>query len=318
MSSPIRDGRRGLLDRYPFDSPWIRELITRYGLGLWFAAHSAAAAGVVLRDPSYWFFDARLYLMATRVWLGGGNPWDVQLAGNYFAAPPISMLPLAPLTILPTDVAVGLLAALVIAGCLATISLLRLPWWWVLFPPLIQTMVSANVHGLLIPLILLRAGPLAGLLKAYAVPTLLIMGRWRALIITAAVVAITAPFLPWSIYLEDAGLIAARLADQTKHHIPVGILIAISPAVALALVLVGRERAAWMAVLALWPSQQYYYGTLVLPARSQVAAAVIALPITGSGILALGILAAGEWRRGVRPAWRLPRGTRSGTGPSAR
>lgn len=307
-----------MLDRYPFDSPWIRSLITRYGLGLWFAAHSTAALGLVLQEPSYWFFDARLYLMATKAWLVGGNPWDVQLGGNFFAAPPISMLPLAPLTILPPDVAVVVLAILVIVGCVGTIHLLRLPWWWILFPPLIQTMVSANVHGLLIPLILLRAGPLAALLKAYAIPTLLIMGRWRAILVTAALVAITAPLLPWPVYFENAGLIAARLADQTKHHIPVAILIAISPAVMLALALVGRERAAWMAVLALWPSQQYYYGTLVLPARSQVAAAVIALPIPGSGILALGVLAAIEWRRGVRPAWRLPRGTRSGTGPSSR
>ena len=60
------------------------------------------------------------------------------------------------------------------------------------------------------------------------------------------------------------------------------------------------RRAAWLAPLALWPSQQYYYGTLVMPTRSQVAAAIVALPVTGSGLLAVAALSVLEWRDGRR------------------
>ena len=61
----------------------------------------------------------------------------------------------------------------------------------------------------------------------------------------------------------------------------------IAPAVLLALWVVGRERAAWLAVPAIWPAQQFYYGTLVMPTRSKVAAAIVAFPVAGSGAAAL-------------------------------
>ena len=65
--------------------------------------------------------------------------------------------------------------------------------------------------------------------------------------------------------------------------------------------IVGRERAAWLAVPALWPSQQYYYGSLAIGARSGLAAAIVAFPINGSGLYALLILAAVTWWRSRAP-----------------
>ena len=85
---------RAWYDRGPLGSPWVRDLVRRYGLPVWFLANTIPALVLQATDTSLLFFDARLYLMATRTWLDGGDPWSVQLAGNYFAAPPPSLLPL--------------------------------------------------------------------------------------------------------------------------------------------------------------------------------------------------------------------------------
>jgi hypothetical protein len=91
------------------------------------------------------------------------------------------------------------------------------------------------------------------------------------------------------------------LAEQTKHHVPIPILVAVAPVVLFAALVIGRDRAAWLVPLALWPSQQYYYGTLAMPARHALVAAIVAFPITGSGIIAIVALALVEWHRGARP-----------------
>ena len=290
-----------LVDRYPLNSPWIRSLLARYWLLSWFAANSVVAIFYSASDTTLLYFDARLYIEAAKAWVSGGDPWAVQLAGNYFAAPPPSLAPLAPFAFLPTDVGVALLAGLVILGAVATVRMLRLPWWWILFPPLVQCMLSANVQSLLIPLILLRAGPLATFLKIYAAVPLLFLGRWRALVVLIVLLVISIPVLPWATFLAESGVITQRLADQTRFALPTPFLIAATPIALIAMWVVGRERAAWLAVPALWPSQQYYYGSLAMGTRSGLAAALVALPVPGSGLIALLVLAAIEWRGGRRP-----------------
>ncbi len=141
-------------DRYPFNSPWIRGLIGRYWLVTWFFANSGLALVHSASDTSLLFFDARLYLDATAAWLQGRDPWAVQLAGNFFAAPPPSLLPLAPIAMLPRDVGVAVVASSVIVAAVASVRLLRLPWWWIMFPPLVQSILSANIHALVLPLVL--------------------------------------------------------------------------------------------------------------------------------------------------------------------
>ena len=126
--------------------------------------------------------------------------------------------------------------------------MLRLPWWWLLFPPLVQCVLSANIHGLLVPLVLIGGGTLAGIAKVYAVVPLAILGRWRALAGFLILLAATVPILPWATYIGEFGQISQRLDDQTKLGVPILLLLVLSPAVLGALVVVGRERAAWLAV----------------------------------------------------------------------
>lgn len=312
-----------VFERYPFTSPWVRRLVGQYGLVTWFFANSGLALLDAARDTSLLFFDARLYLDASAAWLQGRDPWAVQLAGNFFAAPPPSLLPLAPIALLPRNLGVAIVAASVIVAAVASVRLLRLPWWWMMFPPLVQSMLSANVHALLLPLVLVGSGGVAALLKLYSVVPMLILGRWRALLVVALTLGATIPLLPWGNYLANFGTISGRLVGQTHIALPTVILIAMAPMSLISLWIVGRERAAWLSISALWPSQQYYYGSLAMGARSGLAAALIALPINGSGLIALLVLALVTLRHDGLPAlpsWFRPaRGTieavTSRTGP---
>jgi hypothetical protein len=284
-------------DRYPFNSPWVRGLVTSYWLPAWFAIETFLGLIQAALDTRYIFFDARLYIAATQAWLEGGDPWQVQLAGNYFAAPPPTLLPLVPFALLPGETGHLALAAVVAAGAVASVRMLGLPWWWILFPPLVQSVISGNVQSLLVPLILGGAGPIAALLKVYAVVPLVILGRWRSLVVLAALLLVTIPILPWQPFLADISTIAGRLSSQNENGLPNLVLVALAPAVAVALWIVGRERAAWLAVPAIWPAQQFYYGTLVMPTRSAIAAAIVAFPVAGSGAAALFVVAFLRWRQ---------------------
>ena len=62
---------------------------------------------------------------------------------------------LAPIAILPEQVGIALMIALAVAGAVATVRLLHLPWWWLLFPPFIDAAWNGNPQNLLVPLILL-------------------------------------------------------------------------------------------------------------------------------------------------------------------
>ena len=296
------DRLAAVFDRYPFNSPWVRGLISRYWLQTWFAVETSLALVQASMDTRYIFFDARLYDAATRAWLAAGDPWQVEIAGNYFAAPPPTLLPLVPFALLPPEVGYLALALVVAIGAVASVWLLRLPWWWLLFPPLVQSVISGNVQSLLVPLILVGAGPVAALLKVYAAVPLIILGRWRALIVLAGVLLVTAPILPWQSFLANLDEIGARLSSQNENGLPNLLLVVIAPAVLLALWVVGRQRAAWLAVPAIWPAQQFYYGTMVMPTRSKIAAAIVAFPAAGAGTVALFVLAFITWRaRGRSP-----------------
>jgi hypothetical protein len=284
------------------DLAWVGMMVRRYGLQVWFAAHSTLAVANAVFDPRYWWFDGRLYLEATRSWLAGGDPWSVSIDGNYYAAPPPTLLPLVPIAVLPQPLDLVVLVMIVGLATLATIRLLALPWWWLAFPPLVQCLIAANVQALILPLILWGAGPVAAFAKAYAILPIVILGRWRAAALTAVALVVTAPLLPWAQFLDSFGVITGRLAEQTDFALPTAVLIAAAPFALLAMTLIGRDRAAWLSVPALWPSQQYYYGALAVGTRDPIAAAIVAMPLPGVGLLALFVLAAIAWRRGNRPS----------------
>ena len=258
---------------------------------VWFVLLGGLPFVGYLTDPTILFFDARLYTAATRAWLVGANPWEVTYHGVYYSAPPPSLVPLAPLALFPTPLDWLMVGLLCVVATIATIRMLELPWWWLLFPPVVQGVLSGNVQMLLIPLILKGGGWLAGLLKVYALVPLAFLGQWRQVAIALILIVLTIPVLPWGLYLANVGVINDRLSAQTGYGLTFtqSALLLVPALVAMAVI--GRKRAAWLAVPALWPSQQWYYSSLALPVRSALVGAIIAVPVVGSGALALFVFA---------------------------
>jgi hypothetical protein len=262
----------------------------RNWLGVWFGTLFVLMVREIPKDAVL-FVDARIYLEATKTWLAGGNPWAAPVYGLTFAGPPTTLVPLVPFALLPTDIGVVLLALTCAASAVATVRMMRIPWWWLMFPPMVSGLFNANVQLLLLPLLLAGQGWAAVMIKAYAGVPLLILGRWRELLISVGAVAATVLILPWAEFVAQFGSIAGALGRQSNGSLDPRLLVVLAPVGVLALLAVGRERAAWLAVPALWPSAQPYYATLAIPARSSIAAAIIAYPVTGNGFLALVVLA---------------------------
>ncbi len=282
----------------------VRAWFARYWLAVWFAIISAMRLSAVAAGE--WGFDARLYLDATRAWLAGADPW-VSIETQRFAAPPPSLVPLAPITILPEEIGVAVMVILAAIGAVATIRLLRLPWWWLLFPPFVDGIENGNPQTLVVPLILAGAGPIAAFLKMYALVPLALTLRWRALAITAVLLLVTAPLLPWASYVAQFGDLSAVLETQSDGGLSATAIPWLIPIAIVALMFCGRERAGWLAVPVVWPATQWYYSTLALPALTPIAAAIIAVPIPGFAVLAA-IAVAIERRNTTRErliaAWR--------------
>ena len=282
----------------------VRVWFSRYWLAVWFAIISAMRASVLVTGE--WGFDARLYLDATRAWLAGADPW-VHIETQRFAAPPPTLVPLAPIAILPEQIGVVLMVVLAAIGAVATIRLLKLPWWWLLFPPFVDGVWNGNPQTLVVPLILVGAGPIAAFLKIYALVPMVLTLRWRAVAVTAVLLLVTAPILPWASYIAQFGDLSAALETQSDGGLSATALPWLIPIAIIALVFCGRERAGWLAVPVLWPATQWYYSTLALPALTPIAAALIAVPIPGFAVLAA-IAVAVERRNTTRErlvaAWR--------------
>jgi hypothetical protein len=243
-------------------------------------------------------FDGRLYRAAAAAWLAGGDPWQVQTNGVYFAAPPPSLLVMVPFVAVPESLAVAILIGAGLGGSLWAIRRLGMPVWWLAFPPLVDGVFNANPHVLVLPIVVSGAAWLAPIAKIYAAPVLLMRRQFGAVLVAAAVLLVTAPFLPWSTFVRELPWITELLNTQSSGGLSaVAAPVLVVPAIA-ALFVLGRERAAWWLVPALWPSTQYYYGSLALPALTPIAALVLCGQFPGVGAVAV-IVSAAEvlWAR---------------------
>ena len=108
---------------------------------------------------------------------------------------------------------------------------------------------------------------------------------------TAVALVVTAPLLPWGSYIAQFGDLSAALNAQSDGGLSATALPWLIPVAIVALLFAGRERAAWLAVPAVWPATQWYYSTLAVPALTPVAAALIALPIPGAAVAAVVVVA---------------------------
>jgi hypothetical protein len=118
---------------------------------------------------------------------------------------------------------------------------------------------------------------------------------------------ITAPLLPWGSYVAQFGELSSVLNSQSVGGLSATAIPWLIPIAVVALAFAGRERAAWLAVPALWPATQWYYSTLAVPALTPIAAAVLAVPVPGAAVLACVVVAVGQRlssRQAFAAAWR--------------
>lgn len=242
--------------------------------------------------------DARIYYRAAEAGLAGGNPWGAGYNGVLFAGPPPTLLPIAPFTLLPEDAFVAFMIGGSVVAAVLALRKLRLPAYWLLFPPIVEGVTVGNPNVFVIALLVLGGSSgvvVATFAKVYAVVPMLLLGRWKAVAWTTAALLLTAPLLPWGMFLGSASEVTGTLAAQSEGGKSAWAFLPLVPLVGLCLVLLGRERAAWLAVPALWPATQVHYAVLALPVlRNPAVAAIAALPVPFA--IPLVVVLWGVWR----------------------
>lgn len=231
--------------------------------------------------------DAHVYHRAVVAWLNGADPWSAAYNGVRFAAPPPTLLVMVPFAWVPEPMYVGLSIAASAAAAVVVLRRLRLPAWWLLFPPVVEATCVGSLELPLLALLLTVAAPISVFARTFLAVPLVVLRRWRPLAMAALILVATSPVLPWGAFLSsDAGatLLSQSGGGKSAWAIPWTI-----PAVLIALIYIGRDRAAWLAVPALWPASQHHYSVVGLPGTDRVFGCIAAIPIPGSP--AIGVVA---------------------------
>ncbi|HEX7591408.1 MAG TPA: hypothetical protein VF375_05600 [Candidatus Limnocylindrales bacterium] len=269
-------------------------------LFIWFAYWGwSSIAGAFTDWPAHLDtvgIDGRLYYRAAAMFMHGGDPWTAYTSTNtwppgstqvhfFFTGPPPTVLAFVPFVWIPEPIFVAGWMALTIAAAFYTLRRLHLPFWWVLFPPMMQGILVANPQVVCLALMLagsswLRA--LAAPMKAYALIPMVALRQWRALVILAlAGLASIVLFWPlWSMYRADFAATDKWLVETTGGGWSAARdpgLWAVAAVLVVLLALMNRRDAGWLAVPSLWPASQFFYATFVLPLRSPWLAAVLAV-----------------------------------------
>lgn len=253
-------------------------------LASWFVTLSVMRlAHLATADP---FSDSTLYLRGTAAWLRGDDPWSVHMTTLYYAAAPPSLLPMVPFAILPEGLGLAVLFVLSLAASFWTLRRLGLPWWWITWPPLVDNLWNGNPQLFLVPLLLGPVAWFAPIVKAYAVVPLLIQFRFRAIALTAIFGFVTLPLLPWGLFLSRLSETSTLLSEQSQGGMSAWFFPILVPFAVIALIVMGRDRASWWAIPALWPSTQWYYSLMAMPALTPLTAAILAAPVQGGPAVA--------------------------------
>ena len=208
--------------------------------------------------------DLRIYRAAAAAALHGGDPWAAGAVDFTFAAPPPALLPYLPAAVLPEELAILAYGVLSVVAAVAALRAVGLPMWWLLFPPLAESLVVLNSDVLVIALLLCggRWAFASIVLKVYAIVPLLLERRWAAVVVGGLVCAVTLPLAPR--FIADRELIASALDAQSSGGLSAWGTWLMVPTI-LALLILWRREAAWLAVPALWPYTQLHYNLLALP-----------------------------------------------------
>jgi hypothetical protein len=227
--------------------------------------------------------DYWIYREAGAVALAGGDPWTAAYHGFRFAAPPPTVIPYAALSLLPELRGLALSFGVLLGAAVVTVRVLKLPWWWLAFPPLFESLLAQNPDVLIVALLVAPRwwGALAPMFKVYGGIPLVFQKRWKEAVLAGAICLISLPLVPG--YLAQFGELSQVLEEQSSGGFSVWGTVFMLPTI-VALFVLGRVRAGWMIVPAMWPSTQPHYSCLAIPVikESRMFAAIVAVPIPGS------------------------------------
>lgn len=280
------------------DWPFIRHAVATWGLLAWFVALDVSHLLVELPVAQPLGHDAIIYARGAAAFLAGGSPWDAYLQGGtniaHFAGLPPTVIAFLPFAGLPEPLTGLIWVALAMAASVAVLRRLRLPPWWLAFPPLVEGIYSGNPHlAVLFLVVCLPAWSwLAPVLKVYAVVPMIGERQWRSLALAGLVFAASLVLVPglWSTYGEGFTAISARLQVEafggfSAYRDP--LLLAITLGALALLALVDLRAAGWLAVPAVWPATQFHYATLALPVMTAPLGFLLALPVDGLPAVAI-------------------------------
>lgn len=284
--------RKGLRGRHQVAMTRATRL-AHVALALWFAYF---AWGIVSGTLSDWpahldtvGIDGRLYYRAAATFVAGGDPWTAtsaqtltntwppsgQLIHFAFTGPPPTVLAFVPFVWIPEWIFFPLWMGLTLTAAVYTIRRLRLPIYWLLFPPLVQGVSVGNPQIVCLALLLcgsswLRA--LAAPMKAYAVVPMIGERQWRALglLIVAGAISVLVFWPLWAQYFKEYSTVQDWLIGAT-HWDPDRTLYAAAAVALAALACIDLRAAAWLATAALWPGGQFFYLSFILPAAPVLA-----------------------------------------------
>lgn len=280
----------------------LRLALEKIGLPAWFIVIDL----LWIAKPEVLGIDARHYQRASTAWLAGGNPFAVLEGTTPYLSGPHTLLFYAPTSLVPLPVAIAFWMAVGLAASVWLVRRLGLPLWWVLFPPLAHSIWNGNPQTIALALLVL-GGPLAaaGAVGFKLYTGLVLAVRPREAIAAGLLLALTLPFVPWQLYLEQGTAAAEHLAtawNGSAWRLPL-----LVPPTLVGLWVLRRKGAEWFAVGALWPATQFYYVAMALPAlvKRPIAAAALALPVplmTPIVVIALAVVEFRERRAGSASA----------------
>jgi hypothetical protein len=237
--------------------------------------------------------DARIYYRAAEAFVSGGDIWAAYALYSdspfhYYAAPSAAMV-LAPLTVLPESVFVPVWIALQAACAMFVIRRLRMPWWWLAFPPIVSGVLSGN-PSLSVLAALVATNPMANglavMLKIYAIVPVIAESRVKSVVAVALLLLASIALAPslWAEFFGDAAARNAHLMDEADggfSGFQDPALFAMGLVAIAVLLALDRRRAGWLAPIALWPASQFHWATLAFPVMTPVLALGLALPVQG-------------------------------------
>ena len=265
----------------------LRSALARVGLPVWFLLIDTQLIGQQIPPGG----DAVLYARGARAFLDGGDPWNAVLVGSgqtfHFSGLPPTVLGFLPFALLPESVTAWGWVGISFAAAVLIVRCLKLPWWYLAFPPTVLGVYAGNPQIALLALLLVGAGPVGAILKIYAVVPMAGEGRWRALALTGAIFGASIAVVPalWTSWWAQLGSVSATLVGEANGGFSAWgqpwPLLAAAVVALLAIAWHDRRAAGWLAVPALWPASEYYYATMILPIATPLLAFAMAIPWYG-------------------------------------